>query len=45
MKESKDKSRNIAWVLFKTNFDPLLGSIGIYIDTDRNKIVGYDIRM
>lgn len=45
VKTAKEKSKSIARVLFKTTFDPLLGSIGIYIDTDANKIIGYDLRM
>jgi hypothetical protein len=45
IKEAKVKPESIAQILFKTSFDPLIGSIGIYIDTDANKIVGYDIRM
>jgi len=45
LKTTKEKPESIARVLFKTTFDALLGSGGIYIDTDANKIIGYDIRM
>lgn len=45
MKKSIDKPESIARVVFKTTLDPQLGSIGIYIDTYANRIIGYDIRM
>ncbi|WP_028563027.1 hypothetical protein [Paenibacillus pinihumi] len=37
-------SENIYRVTFKTTQDELLGPIGVYIDADIKKIVGYDIR-